>query len=193
MTRLQPAILIDLGSERKFVLAPGHNVPGESFVGRSVLRLEDKGMTDLVGSEREGERHTVLRVAVDAVGADLLHELGDRIGPVCSGIACSLIPHHHRKEDAHAAAMKVGDHLFHAFDAAGHGAHHVVLIAVVDAHVRIGRPDENRIDAAVSLLEVVEIAIDRVLAGDRIVEVAVVHHHLRLNEAGLGPLQFGHA
>ena len=78
------------------------------------------------------------------------------------------------------------------FDAAGHGANHVLLIAIVDAHIWIGRPDEHRVDAAVTLLEIVEVAIDRVLAGDGVVEVAVVHHHLRLNEAGLGPLKRGH-
>ena len=42
-------------------------------------------MTDLLGGEREGQRHAVLRVAVDAVGIDLLHEFRD-------GIVARLFP-----------------------------------------------------------------------------------------------------
>ena len=41
---------------------------------------------------------------------------------------------------------------------------HVVLIAVVDADVWIHRPNEHRIDAAVTLSKVIEIAVDRIFA-----------------------------
>ena len=49
-------------------------------------------------------------------------------------------------------------------NAAGHAANHVVLIAVVDPHVRIGRPDQHGIDAAIALLKIVKIAVDGVFA-----------------------------
>ena len=148
-------------------------------------------MADLFRGEGKAERHAFLGVAVDAVGIDLLHERGDRVGPRLVRLVGALVPHHHGKEHADAAAMEVGDHPADAFDAAGHGLHHLELVAVIDAHVGIGGPDQYRVDAAVALFEVVEITVHSVAAGDRIVEVAVVDHHLRLHEAGLGPLEGG--
>ena len=120
-----------------------------------------------------------------------LHERGDGVGPGLVGRAGALVPHHHGEEDADAAAVEVGDHLANAFDAAGHGLDHLQLVAVVDAHVWIGGPDEHGVDAAVAFFEIVEIAVDGVAAGDGVIEVAVLDHHLRLDEAGLGPLERG--
>ena len=53
--------------------------------------------------------------------------------------------------------------------------------------------DQTRtaVDAAVALVEVVEVAVDGVAAGDGVVEIAVLDHHLGLDEAGLGPLEGG--
>jgi hypothetical protein len=79
--------------------------------------------------------------------------------------------------------------LFHAGEAAGHAANQVVLIAIIDSQVRVRRPDQNGIDAALALFEIVEVTVDGVLAGGGIVEVAILNHHLRLREAGLRPLQ----
>ena len=73
-------------------------------------------------------------------------------------------------------------------DPAGHGPHHVLLVAIIDAHVGIGRPDKYAVDSAISLLEVIQIAIHRVLACQRIVEITVMHHHLRLEKTRLRPL-----
>lgn len=67
--------------------------------------------------------------------------------------------------------MEIGDHLFHAGNATGHTANHVVLVAVIDAHVRVGRPDQDGVDPAVSLLEIVDITVDGVLAQDGIIKV----------------------
>ena len=117
------------------------------------------------------------------------HQRGNGIRPWLARIVRAFVPHHHGEEHAHAAAMEIRDHLAHAFDAAGHGLDHLELIAVVDAHVGIGGPDQHGIDAAIALFEIVEIAVDRVVAGDGVVEIAVLHHHLRLDEAGLGPLE----
>ena len=46
-------------------------------------------------------------------------------------------------------------------------------------------------DAAVTEVEIGQIAVYGVFARDGIVEVAILDHHLRLHEAGLGPLQRG--
>ena len=87
--------------------------------------------------------------------------------------------------------MEVRDHLAYPRHAARHGPNQVVLIAVVDAHVRIRRPDQHCIDSAVALFKIVEITVDRVSVRDRIVKIAVFHHHLRLEKARLGPLERG--
>jgi len=62
------------------------------------------------------------------------------------------------------------------------------LIAVVDSDIRIGVPDENAIDAAITFLKIVQVAIYRVFSSHRIIEIAIFHHHLRLEEAGLESL-----
>jgi hypothetical protein len=88
--------------------------------------------------------------------------------------------------------MKVGHHLAHAFDSTRHRAHHVELIAVIDSHIWVGRPYQHGINATVTAVQIIEILVDRVFAGQRIIEILVVHHHLRLDETGLRPLQSGH-
>jgi len=88
--------------------------------------------------------------------------------------------------------MKIGNHLPHARYTSGHAANHVMLVPVIDAHIRIRRPDQHRINAAISLFEIVEISIHRIFVGYRIVKIAVFHHHLWLNKTGLGPLERGH-
>ena len=85
--------------------------------------------------------------------------------------------------------MEVRNHLPHARNTSWHGADHVVLVAVVDSHVRIRGPDQHRIDSAVSLFQIIEITIHRVAVRDRIVEITVFDHHLRLKKAGLRPLE----
>ena len=64
-----------------------------------------------------------------------------------------------------------------------------MLISVIDAHVRIGGPDEHRVDSAIALLDIIEITIDGVFMGDRIVEISILHHHLWLKKARLRPLE----
>src|ERR1700677_1562596 len=85
--------------------------------------------------------------------------------------------------------MEVVDHFADAFDAPRHGADHVMLVAVIDAHVGISGPDEHCVDASVALIQIIEVAVDSILACLRIVEVAILYHHLWLNEAGLRPRQ----
>ena len=87
--------------------------------------------------------------------------------------------------------MELVDHFADARDAARQIAVHIVLIAIVDADVRIDGPEQNGVDAAVALVDVVEIAIDRVFARDRVVEIPILDHHLRLNERRLAPFQLG--
>jgi len=85
--------------------------------------------------------------------------------------------------------MKILDHRADPGQATRHGADHIELISIVDAHVGISRPDEDSVDAAIPLVKIVQVPIDCVFLRDRIVEVAVVHHHLRLDERRASPLQ----
>ena len=83
--------------------------------------------------------------------------------------------------------MKICNHLAHARDSAGHRTNHVVLIAIVDAHIRIGWPDEDGINSSIALHSIVDISIHSVVIANWVVQEAIVNHHLRLDETGLGP------
>src|SRR6266852_2182752 len=146
-------------------------------------------MSNLVGSHRKSERHSVLCVAVNSVCSDFCHQTGNRIWPRHSRIPRALVPHHHWKKDAYSATVEIRNHLSHARNASRHRTDHVVRVAVVYAHVRVRGPDEDSVDSAVSFFQIVQITTDRVAVSDRIVEIAVLHHHLRLEKAGLRPLE----
>ncbi len=85
--------------------------------------------------------------------------------------------------------MKVRNHLPHAGNAARHRAHHIQLVPIVDPHVGISRPDQHSIDPAIALVQVIQIAVDCVLPRHRIIEIPVMHHHLRLKETRLRPFE----
>ncbi len=126
-------------------------------------------------------------VAIEAIGAKVFHEAGGCFGEWLAFIARSCIPRHNRKQNMHSTAMKIADHLPHARYASRQIAHHVVLVSVVDAYIRVDRPEEDGIDTAVTFGDIVKITIDRVLIGDRIVKIAVLNHRLRLHERTLPP------
>ena len=117
--------------------------------------------------------------------------LGDNFVMGAALLPRALVPGHVGEQDAHAALVKIRHHLFDPRDAAGHIAEAIELVAVVDADVRVYRPDEHSVDPAVALLQIVKVSIHGVSSRHRIVEVAVLHHHLRLDETALRPLQFG--
>jgi hypothetical protein len=85
--------------------------------------------------------------------------------------------------------MEVRNHLSHARNAARHAANQVMLIPVVDPHIRMGRPDQHRLDSPIPPLQIVHVPVHGVVPRHRIVEVAILNHHLRLNETGLRPLE----
>ena len=191
VARFQPFVFVHHGHEGILILPPRHDVPSQCLVRGTALRFEHERMANLVGGKRVSKRHAVLRVSVDAVRSDFRHRAGNCIWPRHARIPRALIPHHHRKQHAYPAMMEIRNHLPHARYAARHGADHIVLVAVVDSHVRIRGPDEHRINSAVSLFQVIEVTIYRVAVRHRIVEITVLHHHLRLEKAGLGPLECG--
>ena len=187
--RLQPLVTVHHGDERKAVLAPGHDVPGQGFIAGVRFRLKRQRMPNLLRTQREAQRHAVLCVAVHAVRVNLLHQRRNRVGPRLVGLVRALVPHHHREEHADASTVKVGDHLADALDTPRHRRNHFKLIPVVDPHVGVGSPNQHRIDPAIAFFQVVEIAIDGIAPSGWVVEIAILNHHLRLDEAGLGPFQ----
>ena len=64
-----------------------------------------------------------------------------------------------------------------------------MLVAIIDAHIRVSRPDEHSVDAAKPLLQIIEVAVDGIFAGDRIIEISLLDHHLRLDKGRLCPLE----
>ena len=86
--------------------------------------------------------------------------------------------------------MKVRNHLAHARHATRHVAEQVVLIPAVNADIGVSVPDQDRVNAPVTFLEVVQIAVYGVLPCRGIIKVAVLDHHLRLDKGLLSPLEF---
>jgi hypothetical protein len=87
--------------------------------------------------------------------------------------------------------MEVGNHLPYPGNTSRHAANHVVLIPIVDSHVRVGWPDQDRINTAVALLKVVKVPVHGVLPRDGIIKVPILNHHLGLHETRLRPFQGG--
>src|ERR1700683_860650 len=79
MARLKPAVSVDGWSKLELVLAPGEHIPRKSFVLRAIFGLEREWMSHLFRGQRERQWNAVLRVAVNSVSVDLLHEISDRI------------------------------------------------------------------------------------------------------------------
>src|SRR5258708_27100359 len=102
---------------------------------RASLGLERQRMTDALRGLSIGAWHSVLRVAIDAVPSYLRHQGGNCVGPGFSRVACPLVPHHHREKYTNAALVKVRDHLPDSGDPSRHTPNHVVLVAVLHAHV----------------------------------------------------------
>jgi len=78
------------------------------------------------------------------------------------------------KKHAHTACESYGDSSASHATPPGMPTYHVVLVAVVDdAHVGIGRPDQDGGQfLQYALLQIIEITIDRI-SQDRIVKIAV--------------------
>ena len=83
--------------------------------------------------------------------------------------------------------MKVRDHLSNSNDSSRHAVDHVDLVPIVDAQVGVRRPNQDRVDASIPLLQIIQVPVHGVFSGDGVKEKAVLHHHLRLDEAGLRP------
>ena len=151
--RLDPLVLADHGDRLVLPVAPAHVVPGDhGVVGQLVLGFEHQRMAGVVRGLAELAADAAHRVAVDAVGADGLHVAGGGVPERHALRPRAHVPGHDREEHADAAAVEVGDHLPQARQPAGHVVQQVVLVAVVDADVRIDRPDQHGIDAAVARL-----------------------------------------
>ena len=91
-----------------------------------------------------------------------------------------------RPQHLDTTSMQLRRHIGNAVKPTGHDTEEVKLVAVINADVRVRRPHEDRVDAAVARAEVVEEPVHGVALG-RVVKVAVVRVHLRLNVRGLRP------
>ncbi len=188
---LQPFLFGHRRREGEAEIAPVHVVPHQAFIrfGRA-FGLEGHGMAGFVRRGAVGTGDAGEGVAVHAIGADFGHQLRGG-GPVGhAGVARAGVPRHGRKEHAHAAAVEVFHHLAQRRHAARHVASEVPLAAVVDPDIGIDGPEEHAIDAAITLVEIVQEAIDRVDAALGIVKIAVLHHGLGRDEIFLRPEEF---
>jgi hypothetical protein len=51
--------------------------------------------------------------------------------------------------------VKIRDHLPHASHSSRHGTNQVMLVAIIDPHVRVSWPDEHSIDSTVSFFKII--------------------------------------
>ena len=155
-----------------------------------MFRFERQWMSDRIGSGPESPGDSAKRVTVDAVRSHFRHQFCGCLPVRGAYVARALVPRHEGEENLDSAAMKIGDHLLDPCDAPRQGTNHVVLVAVVNANIRIHRPDEHGVNATVTLLQIVQVSINGVMSRAGVVEEAVFDHHLRLDETGLRPLEF---
>ncbi len=192
MPRLQPFIAADAGDSRILPIAPALVVPGEHLIGlKLALGLQHQRLGRRVGGDAIGQRDARKRVAIDAIRADVRQQPRGRLRVGRAGVVRALIPRHRGKKYLDAPAMKIVDHGPDAGNASGQVPDEIVLAAGIDADVRIDGPDQDAVDTPVAAVKIVKVTVDRIAARGRIVEIAILHHHLRLNKIRLGPLQFG--
>mmetsp|Transcript_41611 Transcript_41611/g.97737 ORF Transcript_41611/g.97737 Transcript_41611/m.97737 type:complete len:370 (-) Transcript_41611:7873-8982(-) len=187
---LQPLPLADQRHEWHLPVAPAQRVEGQHGVvlQRQLGLQRQRHAKGLRGAQEIG-RHAGHGVAIDTVSADCRQKLDGGLGLAAAFVPRADVPWHGRKEHAHALALEVLHHAFHAGHAAGHVAQQVPLVAVVHPTVRVHRPQQHAVDAAIALAQVIEQPLHGVDALDRVVQQTVLHHHLRLHEAALCPLQ----
>src|ERR1700677_1798617 len=173
----------------RILFPPREDIPSQSFIAREVLRLKRERMTYAFRRLRKNERNAILGIAIDPIGANLRHQLCDRLWPRPTRIACSLVPHIHGKQDPDSAAVKVRDHLLDAGRTPRHRENHVKLIAVIDSKVRVYRPNEYGIDSSVASGDVIGIPVHRILTRRGVIQIAVLYNCLWLDETRLCPLQ----
>ena len=147
-------------------------------------------MAERIAGVEERARHAVVGVAVDAVGADRDDDLRDGLPVGLALVAGAVVPRHGGEEHAHAAAVEVVDRPAKALQPARQAARQVELVAVVHPDVGVHAPQQHAVQAAEARFQIIKVAVDGVAARDGIVEVAVLHHHLRMHEVALRPLQF---
>ena len=173
------------------LLAPALHVPDQVLLGADRgLGLHHHGMAQRIAGIEERARHTVVGVAVDAVRADRLDDLRDGLPVGLAFVAGAVVPRHGGEEHAHAAAVEVVDRAAKALQPARQAARQVELVAVVHPDVGVHAPQQHAVQAAEARFQIIKVAVDGVAARDGIVEVAVLHHHLRMHEVALRPLQF---
>src|SRR5579863_6684004 len=152
MPVLEPLVAADHGDEGKTPVTPGHVVPGQGLVCRQTFRLQGQRMSDLAGGDAKCSRHTVHRVAEQAVGADRGHQTRLRRPVRHAFVVCSLVPGRLREQHSNSMPVEVSDHLSDAGNPAWHVAQTVILIAVVDSQVRVGVPYQNAVNSPEFLL-----------------------------------------
>ena len=144
-----------------------------------------------IGRRVKSGRDVFEGIEVDAVGADLRHQLGERRGGGCGRLVGAGVPGEGGEEDAHAAGVELVDHVAYTGNSAGQVANEVELVAVVYSKIGVERPDEDGVDGAEASFDVGEKAVDRVLIFVRIEEGAVPDQHLDLRIDVLGPGKLG--
>jgi len=96
--------------------------------------------------------------------------LASAANPCAMGFPSSRVPwvpEHDRQQHPYATPVELRHHLAQAGQAARHVAPKIELVAIIDADVRVGRPDQYAVDAAIPIREVRQIAFDGIMSASR--------------------------
>jgi hypothetical protein len=153
VSRLEPLVLAYRRYKIVLPVAPGHVVVVQHLVGRRAkLRFKRKRMAEGIRGAPEGAGNTLQRVSIDAVRSYVSKLPGESFCIRQAFLASALVPQHGGKEHMHPVPMESSDKLLYCLFATGKIRDEVILVAIVDADVRIGRPYEHAVDAAVARL-----------------------------------------
>jgi len=174
-----------------YFLSPALHIPDQGFFGRNRrFRLQHHGAAKRITGIKKRARHTVVGIAIDAVGSDRFHNAGNGMPVAFSVGTGAIVPGFGRQEYTHTTAMKIGNRSAQAVKAPRQIMREIGLIAIIDTDVRIDVPDQHAIDATKARFQIIEVAINGVLACRRIVKETIFDHHLRMHEITLCPSQF---
>src|SRR5260370_12780154 len=81
VTRLKPFVAVHHWRKWISILAPGHDVVSHTLVVRSSFRFKRQRMPQFLRAERKCQRHTILRISIEAISSNSRHQRSDRSGP----------------------------------------------------------------------------------------------------------------
>mmetsp|Transcript_21513 Transcript_21513/g.55021 ORF Transcript_21513/g.55021 Transcript_21513/m.55021 type:complete len:373 (-) Transcript_21513:44-1162(-) len=152
------------------------------------LHLTHNLVAALNSSLPELIRHCIHRVTVESVCSSLVQQLcqsSPRRLPFWSEV---LLPRLVTPQHSDSSSLELPRDPRQRSQATGDSSPKIPLIAIVNAHVRVARPQHHRVDSTISSLQIVEKLVDSPLVALLIVQKAIPQQDLGLHIRCAGPV-----